>query len=459
MLHRLKVPHTLVLLFGMILLAYVVTWLIPAGSFETITNDSNRDVVVPGTYVETEDAPQLPVWAIFTVIPRGLAEAQDIIFFVFIIGGALAVIRSSGAIDAALSKMLGRFGNQPALLIFLSMLTVAVGASTIGMSEEFIPFTPVLILLCVGMRMDAIVAAGILVIGSGIGYGVAAINPFTVLIAQNLAGLPLISGLGYRLILFIPFFLLGYWHVWRYARGVQKSPDASLMAGIRTSEQESAITDSAFTSRHQAVIAFFLVTLGVLIWGITQRGWYIIELGAAFLLIAIVAGLLAGDSLDKIAKTFTAGASELTGTALLIGFARSIELILQDAEVLHTIVNALATPISQVESWIAASGMLVIQSVFNFFIPSGSGQAYVTMPILAPISDIAGISRQVAVLAYQMGDGFMNMIVPTSYVLMGILGMAGIPYDKWFRFIWPLILQLVVAGCVALAVAIFINYT
>ena len=265
--------------------------------------------------------------------------------------------------------MLARFDNQPALLIFISMLTVAVGASTIGMSEEFIPFTPVLILLCVGMRMDAIVAVAILVVGSGIGYGVAAINPFTVLIAQDLAGLPLISGLQYRLILFVPFFLIGFWHIWRYARKTQKSPDSSLMAGLATTDSIQAVTAKTLTTRHTLIIIFFLLTLGVLIWGITQKGWYIVELGAAFIIIAIVSGVLAGDSLDKIARTFTGGAAELTGTALLIGFARSIELILQDAQILHTIVDALATPISQVESWIAASGMLVIQSVFKLFHP------------------------------------------------------------------------------------------
>jgi len=453
-----KIPHTLVLLFGMIVLAYALTWVVPAGSFETETNDHNREVVVPGTFAELDGVDKLPVWSVFTVIPRGLEAAQGIIFFIFLIGGALAVVRSTGVIDAILARMLKQFGKQPAVLIFISMLAVAVGSSTIGMSEEFIPFTPVLILLCVGMGMDAIVAASILIVGSGIGYGAATINPFTVLVAQDLAGVQLISGLNYRLILFVPFFLIGFWHIWRYASKIRKDPSASLMQSVDVDFEEPAEMQTALTSRHTIILTLIVATLGVLVWGIMQKGWYFVELGAVFTALAIACGLIAGKSLDSVAKTFTAGAAELTGTALLIGFARSIEMILSDAQVLHTIVNALAEPLSAVGGGLAASGMFVIQSVFNFFIPSGSGQAYVTIPIMAPISDLVGLSRQVAVLAYQMGDGFMNMIIPTGYVLMGILGMARIPYDRWFRFAWPLILQLIVAGCLALVIAVAIGY-
>ena len=211
-------------------------------------------------------------------------------------------------------------------------------------------------------------------------------------------------------------------------------------------------------SRHLAILWITLATLALLVWGIIKHGWYFVELGAVFVVLAIVVGLVAGLSLDNIAKSFTFGAAELTGTALLIGFARAIELILTDGGVMHTIINGLATPLEQVGPELAASGMIVIQSIFNFFVPSGSGQAYVTMPLMAPIADIVGLSRQIAVTAYQMGDGFMNMIVPTGPVLMGILGIAGIPYSRWFKFIWPLALQLIIAGCVALIIAVWIGY-
>ncbi|MEM8486606.1 MAG: TIGR00366 family protein [Bacteroidota bacterium] len=455
---RFKVPHTLVLLFIMIVIAYALTWMLPAGTFEMVTNDHNREVVVPGTYTLLEGVARLPIWSIVTVIPRGLEAAQGIIFFVFLIGGSLAVIRTTGSIDAALARLLRRFGNRPAWLIFIGMLVVAIGASTIGMSEEFIPLTVVLLTLCVGMRMDAITAAGILVIGSGIGYGVAALNPFTVLVAQEVAGVPLISGIEYRLAISLPFFLIGFFHMWRYAKKIRSNPAASLVHDVPEAQLPEEEATVELSGRHVTILWITIATLILLVWGIISHGWYFVELGAVFVVLAVVVGLVAGLPLDKIARSFTAGAAELTGTALLIGFARAIELILTDGQVMHTIVNGLATPLENAGAEIAASGMLVIQSVFNFFIPSGSGQAYVTMPLMAPIADIVGVSRQVAVLAYQMGDGFMNMIIPTGPVLMGILGIAGIPYGRWFKFIWPLAVQLVIAGSVALIIATWIGY-
>ncbi len=453
-----KVPHTLVLLFIMIVVAYVLTWILPAGTFEMVTNDHGRDVVVPGTFRLLDAVASLPVWSIFMVIPRGLEAAQGIIFFVFIIGGSLAVIRTTGSIDAALAKLLTRFGNQPALLILMGMLVVAVGSSTIGMSEEYIPLTGILLALCVGMGMDAIVAVAILIVGSGIGYGVAALNPFTVLVAQEVAGLPPTSGIEYRLAISAPFFLIGFYHVWRYARKIREDASASLVSDISEAQIEETVEHPELSGRHMAILWITVGTLALLVWGISQHGWYFVELGAVFAGLAIVTGLVAGLSLDKIARAFTAGAAELTGTALLIGFARAIELMLTDGQVMHTVINGLATPLEGVGTELAASGMLVIQSIFNFFIPSGSGQAYVTMPLMAPIADIVGLTRQIAVMAYQMGDGFMNMIIPTGPVLMGILGMANVPYGRWFKFIWPLALQLIIAGSVALIIAVWIGY-
>lgn len=458
MLRPFHVPHTLVLLFGMILLAWLLTLVLPAGQFETEINSHDREVVVPGTYHVLPDATAPSVWSVFTVVPRGLAAAQGIIFFVFLIGGALAVIRQTGALDSALASVLERFGGRPGTLIFMGMAAFAVGSSTIGMAEEYIPLVAILITLCVGMRMDTVTAVGIMVAGYGIGYGAAAMNPFTLLVAQEVAGLDPVSGLGFRLAIFSPLLALGFWHVWRYATKVSADPSASLVADIPEAQPPEPPETVPLTGRNKLVLLVTLAALAVVVWGIAQHGWYLVELGAVFLGLALVVGLVAGLSLDRIAKSFTAGAAELTGTALLIGFARGIELMLSDGQVLHTIVDALATPLTLLGAELAAVGMLLMQSVLNFFIPSGSGQAYVTMPILAPVSDIVGVSRQVAVLAFQMGDGFMNMIVPTNAVLMGILGICGIPYGRWLRFIWPLCLQLFIAGSLCLVIAVLIGY-
>jgi uncharacterized ion transporter superfamily protein YfcC len=455
---KLKVPHTLVLLYGMIVLAYLLTLFLPAGAFETQVNDHGHEVVVPGTYTVLPEVESLPLWALFTVIPRGLASAQGIIFFVFIIGGALAVIRATGALDAALARVLQRFGSQPALLVLMGMLAFAVGSSTIGMAEEYIPLVAILITLCVGMKMDTVAAIGIMVVGYGIGYGTAVMNPFTVLVAQEVAGLTPVSGLAYRLLIFPAFFALGYWYVLRYARKVRLDPSASLVADIAEAQPPSPPQTGPITGQQKAVLLATLATLVVVVWGIKQYQWYFIELGGAFFALALFTGLVNRTAPDDMAKQFVAGAGELVNTALLIGFARAIEITLSDGQVLHTIVHGLSQPLVAVGGELSAVGMLFIQSILNFFVPSGSGQAYVTMPIMAPISDIVGVTRQVAVLAYQMGDGFMNMIVPTNAVLMGILGMCGIPYGRWFRFIWPLMLQLLVLGSIAMVVAVLIGY-
>ncbi len=453
-----RVPHTLVLLFSMMMLALVATWLLPQGQFQTVVNDAGREVVVPGTYAVLDDARTLMPWELLTVVPRALADAQDIIFFVLIVGGAIRVLRATGTIDAMLGAVLRRIGHSPGLLIAAGMGVFAAGSATLGVAEEYIPLTLVLIALCVAMRMDTVTAIGIMVCGYGIGYGVAALNPFTLLVAQRVAELPPASGLGFRLALFLPFLAIGIHHVWSYARRVQADPTASLVHDIEAAQHVPEALPGKLDGRHRAVMALTLGALGLMVYGIAVPKWYILELSAIFLGLALVAGLVGGLGADGTAKRFAEGAAELAGTALLIGFARSIALILEDGQVLHTIVNALAAPLQTLGAEFAAIGMLLIQTLINLFIPSGSGQAYVTMPLMAPIGDLVGVSRQTAVLAFQFGDGFANMIVPTNPVLMGILGIAGIPYDRWLRFIWPLMLKLLVAGSVTLVVAVLIGW-
>ena len=456
---RWRMPHTLVLMFGMMMVALVLTWVLPAGEFQTEVNEAGREMVVPGTYEQLEEPPRLSPLALLTVVPRALADAQGIIFFVLIVGGAIAVLRRSGAIDALLYAMIQRFGGTPWLLIGGGMLAFGVASATLGMAEEYIPFAAILVALCVAMRMDTVTAIGIMVVGYGIGYGVAVINPFTLHVAQGVAGLELSSGWEFRLALFLPFMAIGFHHVWSYARKVQADPSASLVADIPAAQPPEPATRPELDTRRLLVLLATAGALILLIVGISRYGWYLVELGAMFLGLAILIGLISGMKLDDIAINFTRGASELAGTAILIGFARSIALLLEDGLVLHTIVHALATPLALVPAQISAVGMLFIQSVLNFFIPSGSGQAFVTMPLMAPIGDLVGVSRQVAVLAFQFGDGFMNMIVPTNAVLMGIIGLAGIPYDRWFRFIFPLIVKLLIAGSIAMMIAVWIGYS
>jgi uncharacterized ion transporter superfamily protein YfcC len=453
-----RVPHTLVLLFIIMTAALVATWVLPQGSYETVANEQGRRLVVPGTYSVHPDRVVLPPWTLLTVVPRALADAQAIIFFLLIVGGAIAVLRATGTVDAVLGWILRRVAHRPALLIVIGTTVFAAGSSTLGASTEYIPLVLVLVSLCAAMRLDAMTAVGIMVVGYGVGYGVASLNPYTVIVAQEISGLQPASGLGYRLALFVPFVTLGILHLWRYTRRVHADPAASLLADVPDARRDAAADYPLLSGRRILVSALTGLALVAMVYGISTRGWYLVELGATWLGLAIVAGLVGGLSLDDTARRFAAGASELATAALLVGFARCIGLILEDGRVLHTIVHGLSVPLGAVRQEISVVGMLLMQTLLNFFIPSGSGQAYATMPIMAPLSDVVGVHRQVAVLAFQFGDGFSNMVLPTNVVLMAILGAAGIPFDRWLRFVLPLLVQLTAAAAVALVIAVLIGY-
>jgi len=456
---KFRIPDTLVLLFILMIFALALTWILPSGEFASEQNEDGIEVVIPGSFEVFAEKEYLSPASLFTVVPRAFADAQGIIFFVLIIGGALAVVRKTGAIDALLGRIVTKYGTKPGPLLFITMFLFALASATLGMAEEYIPFAIILVALCVALKLDSITAIGTMVVGYGIGYGVAVMNPFTLLVAQDIAGLAPTSGMWYRLALSLPLLAIGFHHVWSYAKMIQEDPKKSLVFGIQDGSNQVAMDYPELTPRRVITLLATVGALILLVFGIWKYGWYFIELGAVFLALAILVGLISGIGINQTAKTFTAGAAELTGTALLIGFARSIALIMEDGEILHTVVNALAAPLSIAGAELAAVGMLFIQSILNFFIPSGSGQALVTMPLMAPIGDLIGVSRQISVLAFQLGDGLMNMIVPTNPVLMGILGLASIPYDKWFKYIFPLMIKLLITCSLALALAVWIGYS
>lgn len=454
-----KVPNTLVLLFAMQVLALVITWVLPAGEFDTTLNEAGRELVVPGTFALLEDSPSLSVVDLLTAVPRGMADSQGVIFFVLIVGGVLAVIRHTGAIEALLGRILQRFSTRTGLLIFFPMFAFAVGASTFGMAVEFITLVALLMTFCLAMRLDAMTAVGILVVGYGIGYGAAAMNPFTVMVAQDVAGLPPGSGIALRLAIFLPLLLLGFHHVYRYAQRVKADPSASLVYDLRHQHEAASVDEyPPLTTTRKLVLLVMVLGIMTLVAGVIFYGWYLTELSALFVALGIITAVVARITPDDTAVAFSRGVTDLAATALLIGMARGIALILEDGEVLYTIVHGLSVPLTMVGAELAVVGMLLMQSLLNFFIPSGSGQAYVTMPLMAPMSDLLGISRQTAVLAYQFGDGFTNMIIPTNGILMGILGIAGVPYDRWFRFLMPLMLKLFLASSAILIGAVWFGY-
>ena len=447
-----RVPDSLVLIFGLIVLAQLASYLLPPGEY---ARDGRQ--VVEGTYHAVEADP-LPPFTFLTAIPKGMAEAQDIIFFVFVVGGVISVVRATGAIDAFIGSAIDRLAAKPGRLVAGMVGLFAVGSSTVGMAEEYLPFVPILVTMCLALKLDAVVAVGIIYVGAGVGYACAALNPFTVLIAQDIAAVPLTSGQTVRWVLLVLCSAVGVHHILRYAARLRADPGASLVADVDYSTGFSAPDDTALTPPRRAVLALLVATIVGFVWGVAIRGWYVTELSSMFLALGLGAALIGRLGPNRVAQTFLRGAADMTTTALLIGFARTIQVVLTDAQVIDTVIHGLAQPLGSLPSHAAAVAMLAVQTVCNLFIPSGSGQAYVTMPVMAPLADLTGLTRQTAVLAYQFGDGFTNMLVPTNALLMGILALGRIPYQRWVAFVVPLLGKLYLVAVVALVIAVELGY-
>lgn len=452
---------SLVLIFSIIVLAQLLIYLVPQGQFERQPYPQNpdRSMVVAETYARAtaEQQADIPPWYFLLAIPKGLAAAQDIIFLIFLVGGVIAILRKSGAIDAVLHKAVEKLGRNPWVLIAGCLVMFSMGAYTIGMGEEYVPLIPIIVTMSLAMRMDAIVAMGMVWIPYAIGWACAGTNPFGVIIAQNIANVPITSGWAFRLVMLVAFLGIAFHHIYRYAKKVQRDPEASLVGQVDYSKGFDPPADIRLTRPRIAVLLVFIIGIVGFVTGVAKYGWYITELNAVFLGIGLLAAIIARISPGETSRTFIQGAAEMTAAALLVGFARTIEVVLSDGQVIDTIINALAGVLENAGAEGAALGMLVVQTICNFFIPSGSGQAFVTMPIMSPLATLTGVPQQVAVLAYQFGDGFTNMIVPTSALVMGALALGKIPYGAWARFTGPLLLKLFALAAFFLILAIHIG--
>jgi uncharacterized ion transporter superfamily protein YfcC len=311
--------------------------------------------------------------------------------------------------------------------------------------------------MSLAMRMDAIVAMGMVWVPYGIGWACAGTNPFGVIIAQNIANVPITSGWAYRLVMLAVFLAIAFHHIYRYATKVQRDPEESLVGHVDYSSGFDPPADIELTGPRIVVLLVFVIGIVGFVAGVAKFGWYINELNAVFLGIGLLAAIIARIPARETSRTFIKGASEMTAAALLVGFARTIEVVLSDGQVIDTIINAMAVLLKNAGADVSALGMLVVQTVCNFFIPSGSGQAFVTMPIMSPLATLTGVPQQVAVLAYQFGDGFTNMIVPTSALVMGALALGKIPYGAWVKFTGPLLMKLFAVAAVFLILSIHIG--
>jgi uncharacterized ion transporter superfamily protein YfcC len=455
---RLANLDSLVLIFSFIVVAQLLSYVVSQGSFERAAFPDNPDrlMVVAGTYAEvaTEDEVTLPAWHFLIGVTKGLADAQDIIFLIFIVGGVIEVLRRTGAVDAALHTAVAKLGHSPWILILGCFVMFSLGSFTIGMGEEYVPLVPIIVTMSLAMRMDGIVAMGMVWIPYGIGWGCAGINPFGVLIAQNIAGVPLTSGWGFRLVMMLAFLALGFHHLYRYAMKVRHDPSQSLVADVDYGDGFDPPHDVSMTLPRWAILALFLFGLAFFVYGAAAFGWYISELNAVFLGIGLVSAIVGRLPAGVTSQAFLKGAALMTAPALIVGFARAIAIVLEDGQIIDTVVHSIASLLEGMPADVSGIGMLIVQSLCNLFIPSGTGQAFVTMPIMSPLATLTGVPQQTAVLAFQFGDGFTNMIVPTSALVMGALALGKVPYLAWFRFLWPLMLKILLLAAVFIVISI-----
>jgi len=454
---KLRVPHTYVLLVGLIALAAAATWIVPAGSYDRIV-ENGREIVAPLSYHRVEARPA-GLGAFLLAFPRGLREIAEIVFYIFIIGGAFGVLNRAGVVQAGIRALVVRLGRNKALIVPLLTVVFAVGGGTIGIAEETLVFLPALLLLARSLGYDSLTAGGIALVGANAGFAGAFMNPFTVGVAQGIVGLPLFSGMGFRLGLWAVMTAVTVAFMTRYARRVAAAPGTSLTFDLDRTREPLADTDKPepFSRKHRLVLALVLASLVVLVVGAIRWHWGILELSGLFFGLAIAAGPLGGLTLDDTARAFVQGAADIAYAALIVGLARGTLVVLRDAHVIDTITHAMAAALRGLPSTLSAVGIYIVQNLLHFVVPSGSGQAAVSMPVLAPLGDLVGITRQTNVLAYQLGNGLTNVFIPTQGYFMAALGILRIPWTTWVRWLLPLLAIWLVIGCAAVVLASLIR--
>jgi len=439
---KLRVPHTYALLFGLVILAAIATQWIPAGSYER-TEVEGREVVRPGSYQRVEGNPA-GVAEVFLAYPRGLEATAYIVFFIFIIGGAFAVVNATGAVEASIEGIVRACRGRGEVIVGVLVVLFSLGGATIGMAEETLVFLPGMVVLAKRLGYDEITAGAIALVGAGAGFSSAFLNPFTVGVAQGIAGLPLFSGIGYRLLVWSVVTVLTVTFVILYARRIHTDSDSST--------QDDGISDSVGV-RQKAVLASLAIALVVIVVGALRWQWGILELSGLFVALTVLSGWVGGLGFDGTAERFLEGAKAIAGGALVVGLARGILVIFDGANVTDTILYGMASMVEELPSSVSVVGIYGVQVLLNFLVPSGSGQAALSIPILAPLGDLVGVTRQTTVLAYQFGDGFTNVFTPTQGYFMAGLALIGVRWERWARFIWPLLIIWIGTGLIFLLIA------
>lgn len=463
---RFKAPNTIVLMVGLLCFFAVLTWIIPGGAYEVVQVDG-REVVDPASFQPVPSEPA-GITDVLLAPVRGFTDpvAMLIITFVFIVAGAFSIVQRTGAFAQAIRRTALLFNRvhwlRPVFIPFFMVLFSFLG-STFGMAEELIIFIPLFVPLALALGYDSIVGVSIPFVGAYAGFSAAVVNPFTVGVAQGLAEIPVLSGSGFRMVLWLVMTGMAVWVVSSYGRKVYRDPMASRVYEIDREREPVGLleqdNDSPMTWNQRVILLLFFASIGLLIYGAVQLDWYIAEMAALFLALGILSAVFGRLTGGEAAEAFVTGMKEVLGAVVVIALSRSVLLLITDARIVDTILHGLSGAIAGWHPVFSAEVMLLVQSAINFVVPSGSGQAALTIPIMAPLGDLLGITRQTVVLIFQLGDGLTNMIIPTSGVVMAVLGLAGIPWSTWAAWMAPRLLLFYLVAMGAVAVAVVLGYS
>jgi len=464
-----RFPTAYTILFLLIVLMAALTWFIPAGQYERAMNEEvGREVAVPGTYETVDPNPQgfvdvmLAPTAGFYDPDSYAANAIDVALFILFLGGFLGVMNATGAIDTGIRSAMHRLEGREIWMIPILMTLFALGGTTYGMAEETLAFYAILIPVMLSAGYDAVTGVAIILVGAGIGVLGSTINPFATVIAANAADIPFTDGLALRLVLLVGGLVICAAYVMRYARRVKADPSRSVVARQWDAHRRlflrghDEIEDFTLTGIQKIALVIFALTFLVMIWGVSSQGWWMAQMGALFLGSAILIGLIARLGEKKLTGSFVDGARDLLGVALVVGLARGIVVIMEQGMIADTILHSAETTLGGLPELAFINVMFWLEVGMSFFVPSSSGLAVLSMPILAPLADFAGVGRDLVVTAYQSANGLVNLVNPTFAVVVGGLAIGRVSYDRWLAFIWPLLLILTLFISVVISIGAFL---
>lgn len=477
-LSKVSIPHVFIFLSAIILFSAILTYIVPSGEFDRKTRKVShieQTVIIPGSYqrldknfsikglilgenIEGKASPT-SLLGLFTSIPKGMNQSAALIFFVFIIGAVFNLISHTGTINVVMFNLLNRFRENPIILLFSIFIFVAAINSFMGMGPMLIPLVVIFLLISKEFGYDRVFGVALFLLPMSIGWTTAITNPFTVQIAQSIAEVPVGSGMGLRIILFIVCIALGFIFLMRYGKKVKANKSFSIMKDDPfILSEEVKIEQQAITKKHILILSMAGILFVMILYAVQTMGWGLIEMTGGFFTVGLLTILISGMSGDESMKAFVKGLEQMIIPALIVGFARGIQVVMQEGLIIDTMLFHTSNYLESLPKLLSVEGMFIFQVVMNFFIPSASGQALVSMPLMTPLSDLLGITRQTAVLAFILGDGFSNIVIPTNGVLMAILGIAGVPYENWIKFVMRFFLYMMLISFTVLAIAVLISY-